>query len=59
MKKQTRFGAFKKLDKRLHIELVKRNNGADDYCLKEDTRIEGPWEHGKRPVRMNSKNDWD
>jgi len=48
-----------KYDKRVHIEVVKVNNGADDYCLKEDTRIDGPWEFGVRPVKRNSKADWD
>lgn len=42
-----------------HFELVKVNNGADDYCLKEDTRVEGPWEFGKKPHKRNSKTDWE
>lgn len=42
----------------MHIEIVKRNNGADGYCMKEETRIDGPWEYGKKPVRVNSKVDW-
>lgn len=50
---------IKKCDQRLHIEKVKINNGADDYCMKEDTRVEGPWEFGVRPVKRNSKKDWD
>jgi len=41
-----------------HFEPVKVNNGADDYCMKEDTRVEGPWEFGTRPVKRNSKTDW-
>lgn len=41
------------------MEPVKRNNGADDYCMKEDTRVEGPWEFGEKPVRRNVKTDWD
>lgn len=48
-----------KFDKRIHCEPVKVNNGADTYCLKEDTRVEGPWEFGKRPIKRNSKVDWD
>jgi len=43
----------------LHIEVVKINNGADNYCLKEETRIEGPFEFGNRPIKRNSKVDWD
>lgn len=33
--KPIRCSAIKKIDKRLHIQVVKINNGADDYCLKE------------------------
>jgi len=27
--------------------------------MKEDTRVEGPWEFGNKPVRRNAKVDWD
>lgn len=27
--------------------------------MKEETRVEGPWEFGIRPVRRNSKTDWE
>lgn len=27
--------------------------------MKEDTRIEGPWEFGTKPVKLNSKEDWE
>lgn len=30
-----------------HNEMVKKDNGARAYCMKTDTRIEGPWEFGK------------
>lgn len=43
----------------MHCEPVKRNNGADDYCMKEETRIDGPWEFGTRPIRRASKTDWN
>ena len=36
---------------------MKVNNGADDYCNKEDTRLEGPWTHGIKPARLNKKGD--
>lgn len=48
---------MKKLDPRVHWEPIKINNGADDYCLKEDTRQEGPWEFGIKPARRNHKGD--
>jgi len=51
--------ALTKLSPKSHFERVKINNGADDYCMKEDTRVEGPWEFGKKPVKRNSKADWD
>ncbi len=55
----TRCAAINKFDKAIHCESVKRTpNTAADYCMKEDTRIEGPWEFGERPVQRNSKTDW-
>ena len=36
---------------------MKFNNGADDYCNKEDTRVEGPWSFGVKPARLNKKGD--
>lgn len=50
---------IKKYDNKLHIDIVKKDNGAAKYCMKEDTRLEGPWEFGTRPVERNSKTDWD
>lgn len=43
----------------IHIQIVKKDNGAADYCMKEEGRLKGPWEHGKRPANPNSKTDWD
>lgn len=54
-----RCSKIKAQDKRLHIETVKVNNGADTYCMKEDTRVEGPYEFGTKPVKRNSKTDWE
>lgn len=48
---------MKKVCSHSHFEIVKCNNGADDYCNKEDTRIEGPWTYGIRPPRRNQKGD--
>lgn len=47
--------ALKKHDKRAHFEIITKDNGASDYCLKEETRIEGPWEFGLKPARLNKK----
>lgn len=57
-KDQKKAGGIKKHDSRLHIEIVKVNNGADSYCMKEETRVDGPWEFGVKPVKRNSKTDW-
>lgn len=58
-KEPVRASKIKKFDNKLHIDIVKQNNGADDYCLKEETRAEGPWEFGRKPVRRNNKKDWE
>jgi len=50
--------ALKKHCKVSHFEPVKVDNGAAAYCNKEDTRLEGPWEFGTKPVQRNSKEDW-
>ena len=53
-----RFTYVKAMDRRAHWEAIKVNNGAHTYCMKEDTRLEGPWEFGTRPVQRNNKTDW-
>ncbi len=54
-----RAAKFKKFNKRIHFEKVKRTpDTAADYCMKEETRLEGPFEFGERPVQRNSKTDW-
>lgn len=59
LKKRSRLAALKKIDKLAHYEPVKKDNGASAYCMKEETRIEGPLEHGKRPLSPASKTDWE
>jgi hypothetical protein len=54
-----RLAALKKHCSKSHFEPVKINNGAHTYCMKEDTRVEGPWEFGTRPVQRNNKEDWE
>lgn len=48
---------MKKYCPKSHFEVVKKNNGADEYCNKEETRVEGPWTHGVRPARLDKKGD--
>ncbi len=55
-----RAACFKKHDKRIHYEKVMRTaDKAEIYCLKEETRLEGPYEFGTKPVRRNNKHDWN
>lgn len=58
-KQPSRISAITKHDKRIHVEKVRVNNGADTYCMKEETRVEGPIEIGIKPVKVNSKVDWE
>jgi len=54
-----RLSWLKKRDPQGHFSPVKRDNGASSYCLKEETRIEGPLEYGTKPVNRSSRTDWD
>lgn len=58
-KQPQKIGRITKHDKRIHVEKVKVNNGADTYCMKEETRVEGPIELGVKPVKVNNKTDWE
>lgn len=51
--------ALSKVFKHAHYTPVHRDNGASSYALKEETRINGPWEFGVKPLRRNDKKDWD
>ena len=53
--KRQRITGMKKACPHSHWEPVGKDNGASSYCLKEDTRIEGPWEFGEKPAQMNTK----
>jgi len=56
---QQRLSYLKKYCPRSHFEVVKVNNGAHTYCMKEDTRLEGPYEFGEKPLQRNNKTDWE
>lgn len=56
-KDQKRITAMKKICKYTHWEPVKKDNGAADYCMKEETRLEGPWTFGERPLDMTNSED--
>lgn len=63
--RKARISALKSIDTKIHIELIKFNNGADLYCMKEETRVDGPWEFGERPInrklgqKPSKKIDWE
>lgn len=57
-KKPVRPSKIKKADGDVHIEAIKRDNGAEDYCMKTETRVAGPWSFGIKPYRANNKVDW-
>lgn len=59
LKTGQRLSYLTKIEKKAHFTPVVVENGADRYCLKEETRIEGPWEFGIKPVRRNVKHDWE
>jgi len=42
----------------IHGELS-RSEAAESYCHKEDTRIGEPFSIGAKPIRRNSKTDWE
>lgn len=53
-----RLAAMTKAFPKAHFEKVKIDNGVGDYCMKEASRVEGPWEFGTKPVKRNCKTDW-
>jgi len=57
-KSQVRLAHYKKTLPAAHCEPVQVDNGAAKYCMKEDTRVQGPWEYGTKPIQRNSKTDW-
>lgn len=59
-KRKSSLAAVKKVfGNTAHCELT-RSESANDYCSKEETRVEGTeFEYGSKPIRRNSKTDWD
>jgi len=53
LKEKATLTKLKKFCKHSHFELVKKDNGAAEYCNKEATRLEGPWTFGVRPARLD------
>jgi len=51
--------SIKKYCSKMHIEVCRDADSSQRYCLKELTRVAGPWEFGNKPLRRNNKADWD
>ena len=54
-----RLAALKAYDDKAHWEAAKNADRTMLYCMKEETRIEGPYEFGIKPVKRDSKVDWE
>lgn len=50
LSKTSRYSIVRKIfdDPTIHVEVVHKDNGASSYCLKEETRVEGPVEYGTK-----------
>lgn len=48
---------MKKVCNRSHWELCRNSSASEKYVLKDDTRVDGPWEFGTRPVEDRNKHD--
>lgn len=44
--KRERLTALKKMFPGAHLEIARNSSEARNYCLKEETRVSGPWEKG-------------
>lgn len=49
--------AVKKILPKAHLEPVIDMASSIKYCSKEDTRIDGPWEHGICPI-IRKQDNW-
>lgn len=56
-KAKKRISALKKHCPKAHFEPVIKDNGAAEYCNKDETRIDGPWTYGIKPARQDKKGD--
>jgi len=52
--KPTRLSYCKKVSSTSHWEIVKSRIASQLYVMKEDTRVEGPWEYGEKPLIKNN-----
>lgn len=54
-----KFGGLKKLNKDIHWEVCKEPEASKKYVVKEETRIDGPYEFGIKPMNRASAVDWE
>lgn len=58
LKTAAKGASLKKFQKELWFKAVGKDNGASSYAMKESTRVDGPWEFGKMPIKRNCATDW-
>lgn len=62
LKDNMRLSALKKVNKDIHWE-PSRSEAANKYVMKEETRVDGPWEFGSEPKfgapKKKEKIDWE
>lgn len=54
-----RLAHYKKTLPVAHCEPCYSEDASKKYVMKEDTRVDGPWEYGKKLIQRNSKKDWE
>ena len=57
-KTPVRLAHYKKVLPAAHCEPA-IGDKAREYCQKTESRVEGPWEYGVKPLQRNSKADWE
>lgn len=58
LKKRASLQAVKSIIPRAHFERRKgTHEEARNYCTKDETRVEGPWEYGKQTYKRGQRND--
>lgn len=48
---------LKKVCGQAHWEVCRNSAASEKYCHKEDTRVEGPWTFGVKPIEKQNKLD--
>lgn len=56
--KKTRLTAIQKILPGIHAEICRDPAASRDYCRKEESRLDGPWEVGKYVEKTNNAKVW-